>query len=104
MAKAYVQDLRLPDMVHGRVVWPPSYGAKLRNIDRNVAEKLPGVLKIVRDGSYLAVIAEREYQAIVALQALQAVASWDETPSLPEQGEIFADLERQPAPADPGSQ
>ena len=42
-------------MVHGRVVWPPSYGAKLRNIDAKVAERLPGVLKIVRDGSYLAV-------------------------------------------------
>jgi CO/xanthine dehydrogenase Mo-binding subunit len=95
--QAYVQDLRLPDMVHGRVVWPPSYGAKLRNIVANVAEKLPGVLKIVRDGSYLAVIAEREYQAIVAVQALQAAASWDETPSLPEQSEIFSDLERQPA-------
>jgi CO/xanthine dehydrogenase Mo-binding subunit len=95
--EAYVQDLRLPDMAHGRVVWPPSYGAKLRNIDTKVAEKLPGVLKIVRDGSYLAVIAEREYQAIAALQALQAAASWDETSSLPEQGEIFADLEGQPA-------
>jgi CO/xanthine dehydrogenase Mo-binding subunit len=95
--EAYVQDLRLPDMVHGRVVWPPSYGAKLRNIDTKVGEKLPGVLKIVRDGSYLAVIAEREYQAIVALRALHAAATWDETPSLPEQGKIFADLERQPA-------
>jgi CO/xanthine dehydrogenase Mo-binding subunit len=95
--QAYVQDLRLPDMVHGRVVWPPSYGAKLRNIDTSVAEKLPGVLKVVRDGSCLAVIAEREYQAVVALQALQAVASWDETPSLPEQDKIFAGLERQPA-------
>jgi nicotinate dehydrogenase subunit B len=48
---AYVQDLRLPDMVHARVIWPPSYGAKLRDIDMGAAEKMPGVLKIVRDGS-----------------------------------------------------
>jgi CO/xanthine dehydrogenase Mo-binding subunit len=40
--EAYVQDLRLPDMVHGRVVWPPSYGAKLRNIGTEAAERLPG--------------------------------------------------------------
>ena len=39
---AYVQDLRLPDMVHGRVVWPPSYGAKLRNIDTNGGREVAG--------------------------------------------------------------
>jgi nicotinate dehydrogenase subunit B len=58
---------------------------------------LPGVLKIVRDGSYLAVIAEGEYQAVVAMRALQAAAAWDETPTLPDQSDIYAYLERQPA-------
>jgi xanthine dehydrogenase molybdopterin-binding subunit B len=94
---AYVQDLRLPDMVHARVVWPPSYGAKLRSVDDAPAARLPGVLKIIRDGSYLAVIAEGEYQAVLAMRALQAAAAWDETPTLPDQSDIFAYLERQPA-------
>jgi nicotinate dehydrogenase subunit B len=93
---AYVQDLRLPEMVHARVVWPPSYGAKLRDVDIAPAARLPGVLKIVRDGSYLA-IAEGEYQAVVAMRALQTAAVWDETPRLPDQSDIFAYLERQPA-------
>src|SRR5260221_822498 len=84
-------------MVHARVIWPPSYGAKLRNVDAAPAARLPGVLKIVRDGSYLAVIAEREYQAVVAMRALQAAAAWDETPTLPDQSDIYAYLERQPA-------
>src|SRR5207253_525338 len=47
---AYVQDLRLPDMVHGRIVRAPSAGATLLSVDAAAAEKLPHVLKVVRDG------------------------------------------------------
>ena len=42
-------------------------------------EKLPGVVKIVRDGSFLAVVAEREFQAIKAMHALAAAAKWEES-------------------------
>jgi nicotinate dehydrogenase subunit B len=96
---AYVQDLRLPGMVHARVVRPPSYHATLREVNANAAEKLPGVLKVVRNGNYLAVIAEREYQAVVAMQVLAAAPRWDEQPSLPEPKEIFSLLESQPSEA-----
>src|SRR5439155_10457041 len=75
---AYVQDLRLPGMVHARVVRPPGYGARLREVrGASDIEKMPGVHKIVRDGSFLAVVAEREFQAIVAMRALSAAARWD---------------------------
>jgi nicotinate dehydrogenase subunit B len=94
---AYVQDLRLPHMVHGRVVLPPSYGAKLKEADIAAIERLPGVVKVVRDGSWLAVAAEREWQAITAMNALAAGAKWDETPSLPEPGALFDDLAALPA-------
>jgi nicotinate dehydrogenase subunit B len=94
---AYVQDLRLAGMVHGRVVRPPSYGATLRDVTTREVEKLPGVLKLVRNGNYLAVIAEREYQAVTAMQALAAASTWDQRPSLPEQDEIFSLLERWPS-------
>jgi len=57
---AYVQDLRLPGMVHARVLRPPSPGAQLRAFDAEAIEKLPGVLKVVRDGRFIAVIAQRE--------------------------------------------
>ena len=87
--ESYVQDLRFPDMVHGRVVRPPSYGAVLRGIDIAAVEAKPGLLKIHRDGSYLAVIAEREYQAIEAMRALSAASKWEETPKLPEPAELF---------------
>jgi CO/xanthine dehydrogenase Mo-binding subunit len=94
---AYVQDVRLPGMVHPRVVRPPSYRAVLRELDAAAAEKLPGVLKVVRNGNYLAVIAEREYQAITAMQALSAAARWDEQPNLPEPEDIFAVIESSPS-------
>ena len=93
----YVQDLRLPGMVHARVARPPSYGARLRTLDTRKVEPMPGVLKIVRDGSYIAVIAEREYQAVVAVRALAKSASWDERPVLPAQADIYSYMQRQPA-------
>ena len=46
-------------MVHGRVVRPPSYDARLIDVDTSAVQKMPGVFKVVRDGSFLAVIAER---------------------------------------------
>jgi len=96
-APIYVQDLRLPGMVHARVLRPPSYGARLAAVDTKTAEKLPGVLKLVRDGSFLAVVAEREYQAVSALRALAAAARWTEPSSLLPQENLYAELQRLPA-------
>ena len=53
---AYVHDLRLPGMVHARIVRPPQPGARLKSLDVAVAERMPGVLKVVRDGSFVAVV------------------------------------------------
>jgi nicotinate dehydrogenase subunit B len=86
--EAYVQDLRLPGMVHARVVRPPSYGAKLVSVDTSEIEKMPGVVKVVRDGNFLAVVAKREYQAIKAMRKLAAAARWQEQARLPKQNDI----------------
>ena len=94
---AYVQDLRLPGMVHARVVRPPSYGAHLRELRTAAVEKMPGVLKIVRDGSFVAVVAQREFEAILAMRALAAAARWDERPSLPAQADLYSYLHKLPA-------
>ena len=55
----FVHDLDLPGMVHARVVRPPHYTARLASVDAEAVNNLPGVLKVVRDGSFLAVIAQR---------------------------------------------
>ena len=92
---AYVHDLRLPDMVHARVVRPPSYGAQLKSVDTDAAAKLPGVLKIVRDGNFLAVVARREWEAVQALRALRAGCTWSEPAKLPR--DIYATLAALPS-------
>lgn len=94
---AYVHDLRLPGMVHARVVRPPSYGARLRQVDTSKVEAMPGVLKTIHNGSYLAVVAEREHQAIMAMRALEQAAVWDEPATLPDQRELFSYLQKQSA-------
>ena len=56
---AYVQDMRLAGMVHARIVRPPSYGAELVAVATETVEAMPGVVKVVRDGNFLAVIARK---------------------------------------------
>ena len=89
---AYVQDLRLPGMVHARVVRPPSYGAKLKTLDAVAVAKLPGVLKIVRNGQFVAVIASDEYKAVRAMRALADAATWEAPLALPPQAGIHDHL------------
>ncbi|MBV8703006.1 MAG: xanthine dehydrogenase family protein molybdopterin-binding subunit, partial [Acetobacteraceae bacterium] len=94
---SYVQDLVLPGMVHGRVVRPFAYGGALLAVDAAEAERMPGVLRVVRDGSFLGVVAEREFQAIQAMRTLAASARWAPGPTLPRPGEITATLQQMPA-------
>ena len=98
--EAYVQDMRLPEMVHARIVVPPSAKATIRSIDAAAVEKLPGVVKVHRDGNFLAVIAEREYQAVVAMNALAAVTAWTEQEILPDPETIYDYLKSLPAKSD----
>ncbi len=97
---AYVQDIRLPGMVFGRVVRPPSPGAQLVSVDEARIRRMPGVVAVVRDGSFLAVAATREEQAIRAREALKQSAKWKETESLPPSGEaLYRHLMSATAPA-----
>ena len=92
---AYVQDMRLPGMLFGRVVRPPSYRAKLVSLDEAPVRALPGVVVVVRDGNFLAVAAEREEQAIAAANALRAACKWEEKADLPPSGAaLFEQMKR----------
>jgi CO/xanthine dehydrogenase Mo-binding subunit len=90
--KAFVQDLRLPGMLHGRVVRPPRYGSKLESFDEAKIKAMPGVVAVVRDGSFLGVVAVREEQAIKARTALAASAKWAAGPALPDPAKIYDQL------------
>jgi nicotinate dehydrogenase subunit B len=83
-APSYVHDLDPPGLLHGRIARPPSYDARLAGIDEAEVRALPGVVAVVRDGSFLGVVAEREEQAIRALIRLKRIARWEESTVLPE--------------------
>ena len=89
---AYVQDLRLPRMLHGRVVRPPRYGARLDSVDEAPVRALPGVVAVVRDGSFLGVVAQREEQAIKARDSLTRSAKWSGGSELPDPARLHEQL------------
>src|SRR5205814_278609 len=89
---AFVQDLRLPGMVHGRVARPPRYGARLDSFDEARVKAMPGVIAVVRDGSFLGVVARREEQAINARLVLIEFAKWSGGSELPDPAKMYEQL------------
>jgi nicotinate dehydrogenase subunit B len=74
-------DVRLPGMVHARNVKPPVAGAKLIGIDESSVRSLPGFVKVVSKGNYVAVVCEREEQAIKAAKQLKV--NWEKPATAP---------------------
>ncbi|MBO0820799.1 MAG: molybdopterin-dependent oxidoreductase, partial [Nocardiopsaceae bacterium] len=93
----YVHDLAFPGQCYGQVVRPPSRGARLAGLDENPASSLAGVITIVRDGDFLAVIAERIEVALRAAALLRQSARWDSRPTLPDPGDLPGYLRSAPA-------
>jgi nicotinate dehydrogenase subunit B len=83
----YMQDMRMPDMVHARVIRPDAYGAQLVSIDDTAARAVPGFVQTVRKGNFVAVLARTEWAAIKAARALKV--SWSAWSGLPEQSRIY---------------
>jgi len=93
----YVQDLVRPGMLHGRVVRPPSPRARLASVDDTEVRRLPGVVAVVRDGSFLGVLTEREEQVVKTMTDLRHRARWHEEATLPLMSELHEWLLQQPA-------
>jgi len=74
-------DVRLPGMVHARNVKPPFAGAKLINIDESSVKAIPGFIKVVSKGNYVAVVCELEWQAITAAKQLKV--NWEKPATAP---------------------
>lgn len=92
----FIQDIELPQMLHGRVARPPSYRAQLVSVDDAPVRVMPGVRAVIRDGRFLGVIAEREEQAVRAMQALARRCEWHEKADLPGDNAIHEFLRTQP--------
>ncbi|MEW5984579.1 MAG: molybdopterin cofactor-binding domain-containing protein [Acidobacteriota bacterium] len=79
----FVHNVRLPGMVHGRVVRPPAVGATLVGVDEASVRGMPGVITVVVKKDFVGVVAEKEWQAVQAARALKA--SWTAGTGLPAQ-------------------
>ncbi len=78
-----------PGMVHARNVKPPVAGAKLVSIDESSVRGIPGFVKVVSKGNYVAVVCEREEQAIKASQQLKAEWQKPGTKPFPSSEDLF---------------
>jgi CO/xanthine dehydrogenase Mo-binding subunit len=93
----YVHNVRLPGMVHGRVVRPRGQGtygtgAKIVSVDESSIKHIPGA-GVVRDGDFIGVVAAKEYDAIQA--AAQLKVKWDLPASLPGSGNLWKQMRTQ---------
>ncbi len=95
--QSYVHDMALPGMLHSRVVRPPTYHTSLVRLNRDQLLSMPGVITLIQDGQFIAVVAEREEQAIAAADKAHAAASWTFTQDLPAAADIYRDLQSKPA-------
>ncbi len=87
----YTSDLKLPGMLYGKVLRPPSFGATLASVDLTGAKSLPGVV-VVRDGDFIGVTAPNSSLATRALAAIKA--EWKPGPSLSAK-DLFDSLKSQ---------
>jgi len=82
-------DAKAPGMLHARNVKPPVAGATLVSIDESSVTSIPGLVKVVSKGNYVAVVCEREEQAIRAAKQLKVNWQKPATPPFPSSDKLF---------------
>ena len=82
-------DVKLPGMVHARNVKPPYACAKLTGIDEASVRGLPGFIKVMNKGNYVAVVCEREEQAVKAARQLKTTWEKPATAPFPSSEDLF---------------
>ena len=82
-------DVKLPGMVHARNVRPPFAGATLAGIDESSVRGVPGFIRVVSEGNYVAVVCEREEQAIEAAERLEVRWEKPATAPFPASDDLF---------------
>jgi nicotinate dehydrogenase subunit B len=89
----YVHNVRVPGMLHGQVVRPPTVGATLLSVDEGSLRDSPGVVKVVVKKNFVGVVAEKPWQALQAANKLKA--TWSAGSSLPRPHDFYETLRRQ---------
>ena len=91
----FVHNVRLPGMVHGRVVRPPATGATVASVDEKSVQHVPGLIKVVVRNNFVGVVAERQWQAAQAAKDLKV--TWEPGPGLPAQKDFYDYMRKQPS-------
>lgn len=91
----FVHNMRLPGMLHGRVVRPPVIGATVVSVDENSVKEMAGVVKVVVRENFVGVVAEKPWQAVQAAQKLKV--TWSPGTGLPKPADFHEALRKQPA-------
>lgn len=91
----FVHNVRLPGMLHGRVVRPPSIGATVASVDESSIAGMPGVVKIVVKKNFVGVVAQKPFQAIQATAKLKV--AWTPGPPLPDAATFHDSLRKLPS-------
>jgi CO/xanthine dehydrogenase Mo-binding subunit len=91
----FVHHVRIPGMLHGRVVRPPEMGATLVYVDERSVRSVPGLVKVIVRKNFVGVVAETQYQAGLAVRKL--TVQWNPGPGLPPQNGFFDYLQKQPS-------
>jgi nicotinate dehydrogenase subunit B len=92
----FIHDTALPGMLHGRMLRPELARAKLLELKDDGARAVPGLVAIVRDGSFSGVVCETEHASEAALRALRKGATWSQGEALPDENNLAAFLKAQP--------
>lgn len=90
----YAHDVRLPGMLHARVVRADELGARLEAVDDSGSRKVTGFVQTVRKGDFVAVVAKSEWGAIKAARALKL--KWSAGTGLPDKATVFDYWRKQP--------
>src|SRR5690242_11908199 len=91
----FVHNVRVPGMLHGRVVRPPEVGATVASVDEGSVKQVPGLVKVVARNNFVGVIAEKQWQAVQAARQLRV--KWNPGPGLPAQKTFFETMRKQPS-------
>ena len=91
----FVTDVKVPGMVHGRVIRPPVAGATPVSVDESSIKDIPGA-KVVRDKDLLGVVADNEWNAIKAAQALKVEWSQAQPPFVDNAGAVYDHIRKAP--------
>jgi nicotinate dehydrogenase subunit B len=94
-AHIYMQNLRIPGMLHGRPVRPTQFGAKLLRVDESSVKDISGLVRVVVKENFVGVVCDREEQAIRAARDLRV--TWEGSPSLPPMSELYTTLRKIPS-------